>query len=205
MELCSSRNTSFWGLLLRSLSTQLFFLVVVLLLVLSMTAFSLLLRSSTKLFVLSDCVVFNTALGIFRWGLPSSCLSLLTVLFSTVVGILRFWAFLFLPFVFCGHYSLSSCSMLFCSVLFRWVGLLSLFLVRPFHALFLGQLPPSSFLEQWGVVFWAVCTLRIRSRLRFLGAHVHVFSGSVLSNLQGCFHVLLSFFFRACSYAFFSL
>ena len=76
-----------------------------------------LLRSSTKLFVLSDFALFSTALGIFRVR-----------------------AFLFLPFVFCGHYS-----MLFCSALFKVP--VSLFSVRPFHALFLGQLSPSSFLE----------------------------------------------------------
>ena len=94
------------------------------------------------------------------------------------------------------------CSVLFC---LGWVGLLSLFSVRPFHALFLGQLPPSSFLVQWGVVFWEVCRPRIHSLLRFLGTCVYfglaVFSGSVLSNLQVlvsfCFFglVLMPFFF----------
>ena len=68
MELCSAQNyvLFFLGLLLRSLSTHVFFLVVLLCLVLSMTAFCFLLRalllgtllrsSFTRLSVLSDYV-----------------------------------------------------------------------------------------------------------------------------------------------------
>ena len=65
MELCSAQ-TIFVGVLLRSLSTQLFFLVVLLCLVLSMTAFcyehffflgTLLKSSFTRLSVVSDSVV----------------------------------------------------------------------------------------------------------------------------------------------------
>ena len=144
-----------------------------------------LLRSSTKLFVLSDFALFSTALGIFRVR-----------------------AFLFLPFVFCGHYSLSSCSMLFCSVLLRVSRAPFSLLSATFSCSFPG--PASTQLFSWGVVFWEVCRSRIHSLLRFLGTGVFfalaVFSGHGLRNLQNSFHILISFsFFRACSYAFLSL
>ena len=90
MELCSGQTIFFLGLLLRSLSTQLFFVVVLLCLVLSMTAFcyehfflGTLLRSSlSRLSVLSDCVFV---------------LFLMCVFFTTFIGLLRVRVFLFFP------------------------------------------------------------------------------------------------------------
>ena len=115
---------SFSGSLLRSSSTQLllvlfffafytapfsskhfflghlFFLVVLLSLVLSMIAF---------------CYEH------FFWGLccgivPPSCLSLVTVFFLPLTGLVGVRVFLYFPFLFCLHFSLSCCSGLISSV-----------------------------------------------------------------------------------------
>ena len=69
------------------------------------------------------------------------------VLFSTVLGILRvrvFFSSIFFSVATIRSVLVRCCSVLFC---WGWVGFLSLFSVRPFHVLFLGQLSPSSFLE----------------------------------------------------------
>ena len=80
-----------------------------------------------------------------------------------------------------------------CSVLFKLsrapFSLLNAILSRSFPG------SASTQLFSWGVVFWAVCRPRIHSLCRFLSTSVFfglaVFSGSVLSNFQGCFHILL--------------
>ena len=78
---------------------------------------------------------------------------------------------------------------------FSYVGLLSLFWVRLFYALYLGHLPPSSFLEELSseqfAELGAIHLLAFSSGL-FVG--FPIFSVSVLSNLQGRFHILSSFF-----------
>ena len=80
--------------------------------------------------------------------------------------------------------------LLLCMTAFSYVGLLSLFWVWPFHAVFLRHLFS-------GVVFWAVCRARIRSLDSFfisgLFFRLPVFSVYVLNNLQGRFHILSSF------------
>ena len=88
---------------------------------------------------------------------------------------------------------------------FCYVGLLSLFWVWLFHAVFLSS---STQLFSWGVVFWAVCRVRIRSVVSFFSSGLlfgpPVFRGFVLSNLQGRYDVP-STFFRVYSKAFLSL
>ena len=78
---------------------------------------------------------------------------------------------------------------------FCYVGLLSLFWVWLFHAVFLSS---STQLFSWGVVFWAVCRVRIRSVVSFFSSGLlfgpPVFRGLVLSNLQGCYAVPSTFF-----------
>ena len=93
---------------------------------------------------------------------------------------------------------------------FSDVGLLSLYWVRIFHAVF--PEPSSTQLFSWVLLFWAVCRARIRSVvsvLKFIFSPgsffgLPVFRGFVLSHLQGCFDILSSFF-RVCSKAFLSL
>ena len=96
--------------------------------------------------------------------------------------------------------------LLLCMKAFSSVGLLSLFWVRLFHAVF--PEPSSTQLLSWVVVFGAVCRAQIRSVDSFFSADlvfsVPVFRGSVLSNLQDCFEIFSSFF-RFCSKTFLSL
>ena len=80
---------------------------------------------------------------------------------------------------------------------FSCVGLLSLFWVWPFHAVFLSHLPPSPFLEGLSSGQFAelarICSLvSVFSSGLFFG--LPVFRGIVLSNLQGCFDILISIF-----------
>ena len=75
-----------------------------------------------------------------------------------------------------------------------YVGLLSLFWVRPFHTLYLSHLPPRSFLEGLSSEQFAelgpVHFLAVSARACSLAFS---FSVSVLNNLQGRFHILSSF------------
>ena len=74
---------------------------------------------------------------------------------------------------------------------FSYVGLISLLWVWNFS-------PFSTQLCSWGVVSWEVCTARISSLVSFfswgLFFGLPVFRGFVLSNFQGCFDILSSFF-----------
>ena len=80
------------------------------------------------------------------WGLPTSCLSLVTALFLALLeGSFALECFFSSPFFSVA--TIRSVLARCCTVLFRWVGLLSRFSVRRFHVLFLGQLSPSSFLK----------------------------------------------------------
>ena len=67
--------------------------------------------------------------------------------------------------------------------------------MRLFHALYLGHLPPSSFLEELSseqfAELGAIHLLAFSSGL-FFG--LPIFRVSVLNNLQGRFHILSSFF-----------
>ena len=80
---------------------------------------------------------------------------------------------------------------------FSCVGLSSLWL---FHALYLSHLPPSSILERLSSEQFAelgsVHLLAFSARARSLA--FPIFSVSVLSNLQGRFHILSSFFVFCC-------
>ena len=57
--------------------------------------------------------------------------------------------------------------------------------------------PSSTQLFSWGVVFWAVCRVRIRSLVSFFSSGLFfglpMFRVSVLSNLQERFHIISSF------------
>ena len=79
-------------------------------------------------------------------------------------------------------------------VAFSYVGLLSLFWVRHFHALYLSHLPPSSFLEGLSSEQFAelgsVHLLAFSARLVLCLPNLKV---SVLINLQGRFHIISSF------------
>ena len=140
---------------------------------------NLLRSSSTKFLVVLFFIVFCTApfyskhffLGLF-------VRSLSTQLFFLVVLLL----------------------LLLSMTAFSCVELSSLFWVQPFHALYLSHLPPSSFLERLSSEQFAelgsVQLLAFPARARSLA--FPIFSVSVLSNLQGRFHILSSFFVFCC-------
>ncbi len=74
--------------------------------------------------------------------------------------------------------------LLFSMIAFSYVGRLSLFWVRLFHAVFPD--PSSTQLLSWVVVFWPVCRTRIRSVVSLFSSGsffgLPVFRGSVLGN-----------------------
>ncbi len=76
---------------------------------------------------------------------------------------------------------------------FSYVGLLSLFWVWLFYAVFLSHLPPSSFLE--GLSSEQFAELESVHLLTFLSSclffFLPVFRGFVLSNIQGCLFYLV--------------
>ena len=69
--------------------------------------------------------------------------------------------------------------------------------------------PSSTQLFSWGVVFWAVCTARIRSLAGFFTSYLFfglpMFRVSVLINLQGRFHIISSWGWGGGYYSLFSL
>ena len=148
-----------------------------------------------------DILTVSLASSCFRNLLRSSSTQNLVVLFFKACYTLTFSSKHF----FLGLFVRSlSTQLLFLVVLlplllsmtaFSYVGLLSLFLVRLFHALYLSHLPPSSFLEGLSSEQFAelesVRLLAFFSSRLFFG--LSIISVSVLNNLQGRFHILSSF------------